>query len=105
MSARVPGPLRPGHASLRDDRQARMHDDDCRLLEIAARAADAIEAAAGAAGDDTARRLRAFDPARAQRPALDLYQVLREAEHRHRRLDPALADMLRDLGEELDGMT
>jgi len=81
-----------------------MHEDDRRLLEIAGRAADAIDAAAGAAGGDATRRLRAFDPGHAQRPALDLYQMLREAEHRHRRLHPALADMLRALGEELDGM-
>jgi hypothetical protein len=81
-----------------------MHERDCRLLEIAARAAEAIETAAGADGDEDARRLRAFDPAQAGRPALDLYQLLREAEHRQRRAHPALADTLRALGEEVDAI-
>jgi hypothetical protein len=80
-----------------------MHEHDCRLLEIAARAVDAIDGA-DVAEDDATRRMRAFDPAHTQRPALDLYQMLREAEHRHRRLHPALADTLRALGEELDSM-
>jgi hypothetical protein len=73
------------------------HDDAWRLDAVACRAAAAIEAAHDAPAD-AAAVLRAYSAGDAARPAFDLYQRLREAEHRCAPRAPALARRLQRLG-------
>jgi hypothetical protein len=73
-------------------------DEEARLLDaVACRAAAAIEAKRDAPAD-AATVLRAYSAGDAAQPAFDLYQRLRDAEHRCAAHAPALARRLRRLG-------
>lgn len=72
------------------------------LSGIARRAAEDIAAEAGAEDAEALRTVRNYDPAQAHRPAGDLYERLRFAEHALARRHPGLAGRLRRYGEEVE---